>query len=295
MMNLFKSKKDLFEFKHGDKTWYFTSAARAVEHNGHTYLPLVVSRGNIDDEDIDKCDTEITFPYPMQILNAEGDDLQALFINKIYYKSVTVTILELYKGETLVIHIGRITQPKFDDDENTMTLVSSTAETQQNKSILTRKFQKTCSNKIYDRICGLKIEDWSVRVTITAINNLTITFSVNPTPVLDENGDPVLDEEGNPVTEVKSYPSNYFSRGVLHKDGIFTTILRSTDFETTGSNTVNLERQHFGLHIGDEVMLAPGCDQTRAGPCHTVFNNHLRFMGFPNIPASNPVNDQIIK
>ena len=53
MMNLFKSKKDLFEFKHGDKTWYLTSAAKAVEHNGNTYLPLVSGRGDITDEDID--------------------------------------------------------------------------------------------------------------------------------------------------------------------------------------------------------------------------------------------------
>lgn len=289
MMNLFKSKKDLFEFKHGDKTWYLTSAAKAVEHNGHTYLPLVSDRGDITDEDIDKCDTEITFPYPMQILNAEGDDLQALFINKIYFKSVTVTILELYKGETLVIHIGRVTQPKFDDDSNTMTLVSSTAETQQNKSILTRKFQKTCSNKIYDRICGLNIEDWSVEVTVTAINDLAVTFSVNPTPVLDENGDPVLDGESNPVTEIKAYPNNYFNRGVLRESGIFTSVMSST------SNTVILGRKHYGLQVNDVVKLAPGCDQTRTGPCHTLFNNTLRFMGFPNIPNSNPVNDQIIK
>lgn len=267
-MNFFKSKKDLFEFKHGDKTWYFTSSAKAVDHNGHTYLPLVVGRSDITDEDIDKCDTEITFPYPMQILNAEGDDLQALFINKIYYKSVTVTILELYKGETLVIHIGRITQPKFDDDENTMTLVSSTAETQQNKSILTRKFQKTCSNKIYDRICGLKVEDWSVEITVTAISGLTVSFTIN---------------------DSSTYPENYFSRGALYKNGIFTSIMSSV-----GGSLV-LGRQHFGMQVGDVVMIAPGCDQTRAGPCHTIFNNHLRFMGFPNIPASNPVNDQIIK
>lgn len=289
MMNLFKSKKDLFEFKHGDKTWYLTSAAKAVEHNGHTYLPLVSSRGDITDEDIDKCDTEITFPYPMQILNAEGDDLQALFINKIYFKSVTVTILELYKSETLVIHIGRVIQPKFDDDANTMTLVSSTAETQQNKNILTRKFQKTCSNKIYDRICGLNIEDWSVEVTVIAISDLTVTFTVNPTPVLDENGDPVLDGDGNPVTEIKAYPNNYFSRGVLHEVGIFTSVMSST------ANTVNLGREHLGLQVNDVIKLAPGCDQTRTGPCNTLFNNTLRFVGFPNIPNSNPVNDQIIK
>ena len=289
MINLFSSKKDLFEFAHGTKQWFFTSSAQAVDHNGHTYLPLVASRGNIDDEDIDKCDTEIVFPYPMQLLNEDGDDLQALFINKIYFKSVTVTILELYKGETLVIHIGRVIQPKFDDDTNTMTLVSSTAETQQNKNILTRKFQKTCSNKIYDRICGLNIEDWSVEVTVTAISSLTVTFTVNPTPVLDENGDPVLDGEGNPVTEIKAYPDNYFNRGVLYESGVFTSVMSST------SSTVILGREHYGLQVGDVVKLAPGCDQTRTGPCHTLFNNTLRFMGFPNIPNSNPTNDQIIK
>ena len=268
MINLFSSKKDLFEFAHGTKQWFFTSSAQAVDHNGHTYLPLVASRGNIDDEDIDKCDTEIVFPYPMQLLNEDGDDLQALFINKIYFKSVTVTILELYKGETLVIHIGRVIQPKFDDDTNTMTLVSSTAETQQNKNILTRKFQKSCSNKIYDRICGLNIEDWSVEVTVTAIDRLTVNFTIN---------------------DSSTYPDNYFSRGALYKDGIFTSIISSND------SSLVLGRQHFGLQVGDVVKLAPGCDQTRTGPCHNLFNNTPRFMGFPNIPNTNPVNDQIIK
>lgn len=268
MINFFSSKKDLFEFAHGTNQWFFTSSAQAVEHNGHTYLPFIVGRGNIDDEDIDKCDTEIVFPYPMQLLNDDGDDLQALFINKIYFKSVTVTIIELYKDEALVIHIGRIIQPKFDDVSKRMTLVSSTVETQQNKNILTRKFQKSCSNKIYDRICGLKIEDWSVEITVIAIDGLTVSFTIN---------------------DSSTYPENYFSRGVLYKDGIFTSIISSND------SSLILDRQHFGLQVGDMVMIAPGCDQTRSGPCHTVFDNTLRFMGFPNIPASNPVNDQIIK
>lgn len=261
-------KKDLFEFHYGDKSWFFTSSKKPITYNDNTYLPKVLNRTDIDDEDIDKCDTEIAFPYPMQILNADGDDLQALFINKIYFKSVTVTILELYKGETLVIHIGRVIQPKFDDGANTMTLVSSTAETQQNKNILTRKFQKTCSNKIYDRICGLNIEDWSVEVTITAIDRLTVSFTIN---------------------DGSTYPENYFSRGALYKDGIFTSIRFSEN------TTISLGREHFGLQVGDVVKIAPGCDQTRSGPCHTLFNNTLRFMGFPNIPNSNPTNDQIIK
>ena len=284
MMNLFKSKKDLFEFRHGTKTWYFTSAAKAVTHNEKVYLPLVSSRADITDEDIDKCDTEVSFPYPMQLLNAEDDDLQQLFINKIYYKTVTVTILELYKGETLVIHIGRVVQPKFDDDTNRMTLVCSTAESQQRKNILTRKFQKPCSNKIYDRFCGLDIDDWKVGITITSIGGLAVNFTVNPTPVLDEEGVPVEP----PETEILIYPDGYFARGVLFKDGIFTTITSST------SSVLFLGREHFGLAIG-EYEIAPGCDQTRTGQCHTIFDNTKHFMGFPNIPNSNPTNDQIIK
>lgn len=265
MMNLFKSKKDLFEFKHGDKTWYLTSAAKAVEHNGHTYLPLVSGRGDITDEDIDKCETEVNFPYPAAINNAENEDLQALFINKIYFESVYVTIFELYKNETLVIFKGRVTQPKFDDDSNMMTLVCSTAESYQNRNILTRKFQKTCANKIYDRFCGLNFEDWAEELTVTGITGLVVTFSAT-----------------------NSYPDRFFDRGLLHANGIYTSIIKST------TSTLTLYRANLEIAVGDVIKVAPACDQSRQS-CYEKFNNHLRFMGFPNIPNSNPVNDQIIK
>ena len=287
-MNLFKSKKDLFEFKYGDITWLFTSASKPVTHKDKTYLPFVVSRGNIEVEDIDKCETDVVFPYPKVIANENGDDIQKLFSNKIYFGGVTVTIFELYKNETLVIYKGRVTQPKFDDDANTMTLVCSTSETYQNRNILTRKFQKSCANKIYDRFCGLNFDDWAVEATVTAIDNLAISFTVNPTPMLDENGDPVLDENGDPVMEVKTYESGYFNRGLILKNGVYTSILSST------SISVSLYRQHFGLQVGDVVKIAPACDQTRQ-VCHDKFDNHLRFMGFPNVPTVNPTNDQIIK
>ena len=93
-MNLFRSKKDLFEFKHGDIEWLFTSASKPVVHNEKTYLPFVVSRGNIEVEDIDKTEVDVIFPYPKVIANANGVDIQQLFANKIYYGSVTLTIFE---------------------------------------------------------------------------------------------------------------------------------------------------------------------------------------------------------
>lgn len=265
MISLFASKKDLFEFRHGTKTWYFTSHDKPVVHNANTYLPLVVGRGNIEDEDIDKAQTDVTFPYPKQLLNAENDDLQALFINKIYYEAVSLTILELYKGETLVIFKGRVTQPKFDDTSHTMTLSCSTAETLQNRNILVRKFQKTCANKIYDRFCGLVFDDWAVELTVTNINGLIVNFtSVNP------------------------IPDGFFNRGLLLLNGVYTMVVTST------ATTVTLYRKHYGLQVGSVIKVAPACDQSRAS-CDADFNNSLRFMGFPNVPNSNPVNDQIIK
>lgn len=265
MINFAPSKKDLFEFNYGNKSWYFTSSASIASYNGNDYLPFVVARSNIEDEDIDKTEIDVTFPFPLQILNSDGDDFQQVFINKIYLESVTLTIIELHDSETIAIFNGRVIQPKFNTSDNTMTLVCSTAETYQTRNILTRKFQKTCVNKIYDRFCGLNFDDWTINGTVTAIDGNDITFS-----------------------SASTLPDGYFDRGLIRFDGIYTQILKST------GNTLSLYRKHSGLKVGDIINIAPSCDQTRAS-CKTDFNNHLRFMGFPDMPNINPVNSEIVK
>lgn len=283
-----KTRVELYQLKHGDKTWNFTSARKTVVHNSIEYLPVRgLQRTVIEDESIDKCDTEVTFPQ-MNLLNADGDDLKAVFINKIFYGGVTITILELLNNETLVLHKGRVTQPKFDESADTMTLVCETGESYLNRNILTRKFQATCPNSIYDRFCGLSFEQWSFDVTITAISDLNISFTVNPTLVIDENGDPVLDVLGVSVMETKTYPDGYLYLGLLVKDSVHTLLI-------TGSGTgAKLYRQHIGLQVGDVVRVAPGCDQSLK-MCHEKFANNLRFAGHPFIPNSNPIYTQLIK
>lgn len=283
-----KTRVELYQLKHGDKTWNFTSARKTVVHNSIEYLPVRgLQRTVIEDASIDKCDTEVTFPQ-MNLLNQDGDDLKAVFINKIFYGGVTITILELLNNETLVLHKGRVTQPKFDESADMMTLVCETGESYLNRNILTRKFQATCPNSIYDRFCGLSFEQWSFDVTITAISDLNISFTVNPTLVIDENGDPVLDVLGVSVMETKTYPDGYLYLGLLVKDGVHTLLI-------TGSGTgAKLYRQHIGLQVGDVVRVAPGCDQSLK-MCHEKFANNLRFAGHPFIPNSNPIYTQLIK
>lgn len=304
------ARSELYQFKHGDKQWFFTSARKAITHNEITYYPVRgLSRGNIEDADIDKCEVELTFPHPDLLNNEQEQSFTQVFLNKIYLESVYFTLIELDGSESLVLFKGRVTQPKFDDRDNTMTLVCSTAESFMRRNILTRKFQRTCPNNIYDKFCGLDFNEWSFEVTVTAIDGLNISYTVNPTqvkdeegnpvfeqvPVLDEFGDPVLDEFGNPtfengepVMEIKSYPAGWLNRGVLQKDGVYTFIINS------GSNSSRLYRQHIGLKVDDVVRLAPGCDQSHK-TCHEKFNNHLRFGGHPNMPTENPLETQIIK
>ena len=300
---------ELYQFKHGDKAWYFTNHRKDVTHNGITYKKVPgLDRDAIEDADIDKCEIEVTFPQG-NFKNAAGDNFTSIFLNKIYFESVYLTILELEQNETLVLFMGRVTQPKFNDSEDTMTLVCSTGESYLNRTILTRKFQKTCPNSIYDRWCGLKFEDWAFDVTVTAINGLTITFTVNPTqvedaegnlvfeqvPVLDELEQPVLDgngqptyTDGDPVMETKTYAPGYLNRGLFKKLGVYTFIVGNTP------DLVTLYREHVGLKVGDVIQLAPGCDQSMK-MCHEKFNNAARYGGHPYMPNENPVMNQLIK
>lgn len=300
---------ELYQFNHGDKAWYFTNHRKDVTHNGITYKSVRgLDRDAIEDADIDKCEIEVTFPQST-LRNEVGDSFTSVFLNKIYFESVCLTVLELEKNETLVLFIGRVTQPKFDDSADTMALVCSTGESYLNRTILVRKFQKTCPNSIYDRWCGLKFNEWAFDVTVTAINGLTVTFTVNPTQVKDEEGNlvfvqvPVLDElgqsvldvngqptyaDGDPVMGTKTYAGGYLNRGLFKKLGVYTFVVGNT------ANSVTLYREHVGLKVGDVIQLAPGCDQSHK-TCHEKFKNGSRFGGHPYIPSENPVMAQLIK
>ncbi len=322
---------ELYQFKHGDKTWYFTNHRKNVIHNEITYKSVRgLDRDAIEDADIDKCEIEVTFPQPYALKNDADDDFIRVFLNKIYFESVYLTVLELEKNETLVLFIGRVTQPKFDDNANTMTLVCSTGESYLNRSILVRKFQKTCPNSIYDRWCGLKFEEWAFDITVTAINGLTISFTVNPTQVkdsegnlvfepdyqqLDEFGDPmfeqvpILDEFGNPVLDENNEPTfeavpvmvqgdpvmeiKTYAAGYLNR-GLFKKLGVYTFVVTNTANSVTLYREHVGLKVGDVIQPAPGCDQSLK-TCHEKFKNAARYGGHPYMPGENPVMSQLIK
>ena len=268
-------KIELYEFKYGDQVWFFTTQGKQVVWQDEveiTYLPKVIGRSDIVDEDIDKSSVDITFNFP------DDNSLQDLLKDKIYFNGVTVTILEYWQStETpaewgkFVIFKGRVVLPKF--DKTTMTLSCETSETKARKNILTRKYSRNCTNKIYDKFCGLNFDDFAVDAKVVSIDsNPNVIFLAT----YDENEAPVAIDDF------------YYNRGIMLKDGIYTFIMQNI------GGTFTLYRPHKGLQGNDIVRIAPGCNQTFE-VCRDKFENSKNFMGFPFIPVENPMNREIMR
>lgn len=317
---------ELYKFNYGTNEWLFTSNVRSVTFNENVYKPVRgLSRDEIEDSGIDKADFDITFPQ-ISLLNNDGFDLSKLFINKIYIETVYVEIIELNGSSSLVLFRGRVTKPSFDENQRTMNLTVSSEESYQNRNILTRKFQRSCPNKIYDRYCGVDFNRWSSKAIVSSISGLSVTLSYEPTITVDEStnedGDNVKvtttinssistsqpmtvtktkvivtettnHETGEVTTTTTSEviftreDNQPYSRGLIVKDGVEVYVVNSNGL------ILGLYRAMPNLKTGDIVYIAMGCDQSRES-CKT-FENHKRYMGFPDMPNTNPFNDQIIK
>lgn len=288
-------KIEIYQFRQGEKTWNLTNQRKDLTYKGTLYKSVsALERTDIEDESIEKCDFETIVPQ-IPILNSQNEDLVALFNNRIYLESVYLTLIELTKNnsnpdgyDSLVLFMGRVTHPKFNDDEEILTLNCSTSESYLKRNILVKKFQRVCPNNIYDRWCGLNFNDFAFEATITAISGMTVTFAVSPTQAKDEEGNPLFDEYDNPVMETKTYLSNYLVNGLINKAGVYTLITASS------TNAARLYREHAGLKVNDIVWFAPGCDQSLK-VCQEKFNNGRRYCGHPYMPSENPTRTELIK
>lgn len=255
---------ELYRFEYGEIFWYFCNARKKTSHLGNEYLSMRgLERTAIEDESIDKAEIEVTLPNKRGLLNAEGVDLTEIFSSKVFYGGVKILITEIdtSDNESLVLFRGHIVKPSFDDQDDTLTLSCATAENDMSRRILTRTFQSTCPNILYDRYCGLNFDDWSFEAIITKVDGLLFSYELTET-----------------------IPVGFLDNGLLLKDGIYTWL------QTDG----RMYREHIGLKVGDVVKLGAGCDQSRK-MCNEKFNNHKRFAGHINIAPTNPVNSPVIK
>jgi hypothetical protein len=120
---------------------------------------------------------------------------------------------------------------------------------------------RTCQVPLYSPECGVDIEDWLIDDgVVDSVNGAAVTSATFA----------LYDDQyfrGGPIT------INGYQRMVLDHQG----------------DTVIMTEVIPGAAAEQAFTVAPGCDHTLLGDCHTLYENELNYRGAPNRPqGKNP-------
>jgi uncharacterized phage protein (TIGR02218 family) len=237
----------------GSETFHWTNSDEEIEYEGDTYVPEVVSRSDmVQNNEINRQDIQLTI--------APDNPLA-----EIYYKNPpeAVATVTVFRGEQdsstscfLTYWKGRIVSTRS-DDWNCIVECESVF-TSMRRTGARARYQVQCRHALYGTACGVNKDNYEVLGTVSAVGVDTLT-----------------------VTGADSQDDGYFVGGMVERDGIFRFIVGHT------GTTIRLWRQFNEVEVSDSVKLYPGCNRTLT-VCDERFNNALNYGGFPWLPNTNP-------
>lgn len=244
---------ELFTFTIGYDVWRYTSYSNDVTFQGYTFAAASMKRGEWSEEiDLKPLSVKITLPIT---------DLAAKFVANYPNQKVYVEIIRVFIDDPssfLSLFKGAVTN---------VVLNKNTAEIDCESSSLVYSFrvprvvhQAFCNNRLFDLVCGLDSESYSVFVQGITVSGGTITHAT-----------------------IDTYADGYFQMGrakTIYGDErmitghVGSSITLQVPFDTRVST-------------GGKLYLYPGCDKAFS-TCKNRFNNLANFVGFPYIPSNNP-------
>jgi len=145
-------------------------------------------------------------------------------------------------------------------------------------------FETTCNWDVYGRGCGLDRDLWTFTATVASASGAQITIQNISAPGATPPGFGFADWFAlGIVARADRQSASFVSRSTALSGGLI-----SLELDRPLSPQVTL---------GDTILIAPGCDG-RSATCRAwnattnpegKFDNFLRFGGFPEIPATNPI------
>ncbi|MBL4904272.1 MAG: DUF2163 domain-containing protein [Desulfocapsa sp.] len=255
---------ELYEFKRGVFSWFFTSADANVSFAGKTYLAQPISRGQIvSTQDIGKTTLKIKVSrrniFAIQFIEASPTDIITLTITRIHASDQDPAVT--FKGR--VINVGF--------SENSATITCQPNQSSLRRPGLRRLYQTSCPHVLYGGPCGVLRLDFEVSATLTGVSGLVLTA-----PEFIHLGDGVFN-------------ADWFLGGFveINNGGIISTRF-ITDHDNSGG-TITLNLTLSNAVVGSIVTVLPGCDHAPA-TCNNKFSNIESYGGFPFIPQKNPQN-----
>ena len=245
---------ELFHFRHGDeinyKDYFYTSADENIILNGNNYImhPIQISSfTNALSSGRDSVSIKVPRDNPIVEMYRLSSPSNKTIIN-LYRKHRTDT-------DYAKIWNGSITSIKMNLESATINCTSS--ESDLDRKIDVGIYQKGCSHILYDSGCSVNKDNFLLNANIDYIDNNKLTINAI------------------------SKEDNYYKAGFIVMKTLGIESKRAI-YEHKGK-IITLLVPVFGIKIGDQVKLYPGCDKT-TNTCLKKFNNIFNHGGFPFMP-----------
>ncbi len=251
---------ELYEFAVGLDTYRYTSADHNVEYLGRTFTARPMQRGAVE-VSMEKARNNMTIKAPRDLPLAD------LYRVQPPSEVVTLSIFRYHEidpdAERVVIWMGRVLNVKW-EQTSTVSIHCEPVTGSLSRPGLRRLFQRQCPHVLYGTKCGVSKATYLTETALTAVSNTTLT-----SPAFDALAD------------------NYLSGGMIEFDLPSGNVERRFITSHIGANIV-ISLPSSDIGVGVTVRAYPGCDHT-ISTCHSKFNNHSNFGGFPYIPQKNPM------
>jgi len=250
---------ECYRFAMGDRLWLLTSADRTVVLPSGTYMPAVISRGELDHSQEDGAGT-------LQVKVPRSSALAGLYVAGLPSRLLSLVLYRAHRGDeanAVVAFTGTVAALTVEGPEATLTCAPVSAAFRRRLPGL--QFQSQCNWPLYSLGCGLSAADYRDTVTVSTVSGVTVT-----------------------AAGFAARASGWFRNGWLEgPDGEKRFIVDHV------GNAVTLMTPPASLAAGQTAYAYAGCDRTESA-CASKFNNLANHLGWARIPARNPHDGSIV-
>lgn len=243
---------ELYTIRCGDLVYYYTSYSSAVTLYGRDYIARPIKRSVLNKTcKLEQEKLSITCPIDpimQKYVGAAPAESTHLFIVRVF--------LNINK-DMIIIFDGDLIDATFQDNMVTANFESRTKVFR--GKIPKFVFQSFCNHDLFDTNCAVMSDSYKVTAQLSAVSGIALTS-----------------------TKFSEYPNGYFVGGHAK----FSLDYRMITSHVGGVIQIQIP---FSSSVVPGILLDvwPGCDKSPI-TCTSKFGNFNNFLGFPNIPSSNP-------
>jgi uncharacterized phage protein (TIGR02218 family) len=247
---------ELYEFVRGGVTSRFTSADSDKVLSSQTYTSATLQRGEIET-------SAERARNALRITCARNFPIADLFRVAPPTEIISLIVKRVHDGDTdaAVIWMGRVLNCEWAGASATLNCEPVTSSLR--RPGLRRKYSRQCPLVLYSQglgQCNVNRAAHSTVTTVTGVSGLVLSVAAlgsKPWP----GGFVEWETEAGPVER----------RFISEHSGL----------------SLTLSQPFYGLSVGDEVTVSPGCTHTQT-MCNDTYSNGANYGGFPFVPRKNP-------